>query len=408
MNEEVNTESIVENNTNITPEAEKKKGTSKIVIIFFVIMILGLCFVFFKDDIFKKKNPIIGPQAHVDSDFKVTYSIVTNYYEKVFAKDDFAVYLNTDYDLFKENEVTGEYARLWTKYYVVNKQTQTIYSSYLITKADEKKTEGDNYYFIVYEDDNIDEAPFVRGIFNVKNQKMLMGYSDYSCQFHSDDSINSCENVYATMVTSNAGDTANRGIISLEDYSTIIKPEYFSIVEINDNFLVSTKNNKSGLFNNKGKKLLDVNYDYIGYNDYIGYIAIKGNDIELYNTKFEKQEVGNTTLKDLFTEAYAKYESEHKNDDDFKNYLFFEIADSYFWSIGSAMQIHNLNEPFDRNEDQTEYRYRYIGKKYKGEQLVINSLCTEKYIYVIQGTKAYKITRDEIFSKQSDDNSYCF
>ena len=57
-----------------------------------------------------------------------------------------------------------------------------------------------------------------------------------------------------------------------------------------------------------------------------------------------------------------------------------QTADSYFWTIGSAMSIHNMSEPFDSNGET--YRYKYVGTKYTGEQLVIYSHCGLSFIYV--------------------------
>ena len=409
---------------------EEKKKPSKVMIIFLVMLVLFLALVggsafyanktlFESNSTNNKKEPVNTTEPDTNEtnettepetdnvvyeDNKVTYDRCANSFKKVFTYEDYLVCQNTDYEKYENTD--NDLDSLWTKYYVVNNKTKTLFAAYNFTKEDESdagSVDTINYYFIAYEDDDNDEAPYVRGMFSLNNEKVLVGFSDYSCQFHSDDREVVCNNVDATMVQEHASDTAYFGLVSLKDYSYILNVEYESMYELGNNFMVGKKN-KYGLYTNEGKKLLDVKYDYLGYNDYIGYVGIIGNNVELYNTKLEKQDLSNKSLKDVFKEAYSKFNQEKENDED---YLFMQGADSYYWTVGSSMRIHNISEPFDLN-NENNYRYKYTGNKYEGEQLVINSHCTYNYIYVIQNNKAYKIDSKEIYKPQTDSDAFCF
>lgn len=407
---------IEENNSN------NNKTRNIIIIAVIVLLLLVGCFFVFQDKLFKNNEnnttreniPDVEENTNITEDDNITidenktsqkemsepeqmtFDYCTKYFKKLFSKGNYAVYENPK--VTEEFVDTEDGGILYNKYYVVNTKTKDIFDTLPFKIDSEDEGYSNNYYlFLPYEDDEnvIDKT---RGMINIKNKQLISGYNDYSCQFHSDESYWLCGNNETTMISNNNSNNSVFGLISLNDFSVILKAEYSSMNEIGNYFLVS-KNNKSGIYDKKGNKVLDVTYDYLGYSEYLGYIGIKGNDIEYYNTKLEKQDLSNISLKDLYKTAYEK--SKEKID-----YLFLATADSYYWTVGTSMRIQNMNEPFDKSD--SDYRYKYTGSKYSGEHLVINSLCTENYIYVIEDNKAYKIDKNEIYEPEDEDGLFCF
>ncbi len=418
-------------NDNFIEENNSNNKTRNIIIIAVIVLLLLVgCFFVFKDKILKtnednttiennttKENiPDVDENTNITEDNNITidenktsqnemnepepeqmtFDYCTKYFKKLFSKGDYTVYENPK--VTEEFVDTEDGGILYNKYYVVNTKTKDIFDTLPFKIDSEDEGYSNNYYlFLPYEDDeNVKDN--TKGMFNIKNKQLISGYNDYSCQFHSDVSSYLCDNNETTMVSNYTENESTFGLISLKDFSIILKAEYSSMYEIGNYFLVS-KNNKSGIYDKKGNKVLDVTYDYLGYSEYLGYIGIKGNDIEYYNTKLEKQDLSNTSLKDLYKTAYEKSKGEIE-------YLFLATADSYFWTVGTSMRIQNMNEPFDKSD--SNYRYKYTGSKYSGEHLVINSLCSENYIYVIEDNKAYKINKDEIYAPEDEDGSFCF
>ena len=293
-------------------------------------------------------------------------------------------------------------------YFVFNNNTNSMSQATMSSKyLPEKNNYVDSniYFFLGFDDDSSNELD--RGIFDIKKQIINDEYDDYSCGFHSDESSSICDNSNTMIVRKYSNNGEDFALLSLDDYSLILNQEYSSITEIGKNFLVK-KNNKYGLYSSSGKSLLDVKYDYLGYNSFLGYIGIIGDSIEYYNTDLVKQDLSKINLENAYTSAYNQYKKYIDSSDvnEYDKYLSMATAESYFWTEGSAMQIHNINEPFDL--EGTEFRYKYTGKKYSGKQLVINSHCTSRYIYVIQNNKAYKIDSSEIYLPDSDNESFCF
>ena len=312
-----------------------------------------------------------------NDEINLTYESCIKNYEKLFSKDDYEVYKNND----NKN----------VEYYVVNNKIKKVTTALkFYTKESDEKV--DNYYYFT----DYENGDSIVGMLNIKDKILTSGLSDYSCEFHSDVSAYICENSDTIIVKDEL-----YGIMSLKDFSIILKPEYDSIYEVGKYFLVS-KNGKNGLVNSDGKYLLNIEYDYLGYNSYIGFIGIKGSEIFVYNEKIEKQNISNTSLLKLYNSAYKKYYNE--NSAAAEESLFLSIADSYFWTVGSKIQVHNLSKPFDQDEDS--YAYKYIGNEYNTDELVINSVCSKNYIYVIEDNKAYKIPDKDI--KEGTNTNSCF
>ena len=405
--------SMVETTTSTEVSSEASTGsvpenginTTKILVIFIVVLIVGFIgATFLFNFILDKKNekykfrPVDSNVTNeTEINFDVTYSDCLYTYKKVFSQGDYSVFLNNNYDK-TSNEDKEEHAEKWTKYYVLNTKKKILYSTFKFDN--DNSSEIDNYLFRDYENPETNI-----GMFNLSTEKIIDGYDDYSCAFHSDTTTKKCDNTETTIISKEDNEKIYFGLLSLKSYSPVLRAEFDYINEIDNNFLVS-QNNKSGLISSTGEKKLDIKYDYLGYNKYLGYIAISGNNLEVYDTKLDKVDLNTTPLNELYETAYTKYTAEEKENPD--KYLFFANASSYYWSVGSAMQLHNLSEPFDAKEDNpTEYRYKYTGKKFKGEQLVINSLCNDKFIYVIQKNKATKIAAKEI-NTPNDEEGYCF
>ena len=147
-----------------------------------------------------------------------------------------------------------------------------------------------------------------------------------------------------------------------------------------------------GLYSSSGKELLPLEYDFIGQNDVIGYIAIKDSVIELYNKKIVKQKLKDTTLNDLFEKASKK------SDYDF---VYLTNPDSYFWSSGSHFIKQDVKTPYELDpENENVYRFKYVGGKYSGTQLMIFNVYSgcygNPYLYIINGTIADKASGSEL------------
>lgn len=327
---------------------------------------------------------------------KVCYSS----YNKVFSSNGFTIYKNPNY---KGEEDDGT---MNSEYCLINDKTGATFVAYKFYRNSETSTSTkiDNYFFFGDADEDED-----RGIFNLSTKKLMSGLGDYSCEMHTDESAYDCEHSYTTIVAKYLKDDLRTyGVISLSDYSTILPIEYNVITEDdNGNFLVS-KNNKYGLYSSAGKELFKVEYDYLGFNEYLGYITIKGDVVEYYNTRLVKQSIQEDTLKNAYKTALENYNK--KNKEEKLDYLELMMADSYNWSVGTNMKIHTMSEPFDKDSDGL-YRYKYKGKNITGEQLVIYSTCfggSDEFIYVINGNKATKITSKELDIPNDEDGNFCF
>ena len=223
----------------------------------------------------------------------------------------------------------------------------------------------------------------VIGLMNTNTKRILVGYEDYSCSFHSDVSFMTCPDNKTTMISKYNDVTKKneRGIISINSLRTIIEPTYEEISDLSDtDYFLVYKNGKNGLMNNKGKTVIDLKYDYLAYNKYLGFISVADNVIELLDDDLNKV---NKDIKSVFDEAIKKYNSDAIKNDLDQNKLFMIEANSYYWTVGSEMQYTDISKEIDKKDN--DFRYIYTGNKYSGNQLIINSTCMNKnsYIYVI-------------------------
>ena len=337
---------------------------------------------------------------------------IVNGYTKILKDKKYTIYNAMEYYKNNAKKVhtfgNYDYYELDDNYVLVNTKDN---SSHIASQSQNGKLVAYN----IFKDD--DEEEYV-GIFTKNHLDMLTGYDSYSCYMHTDSTFETCRVNEATIVQKNK----NFGVISLTDFNTIIPVEYSFIFEIdNGNYLVE-KNNKEGIISKTGEVLLDVSYDYVGFNKELGYIAIKGNNIEYYDTKLVKQELNDNTLSNLFDSKLKVINDNVKKIYTSEDFLFNSInisnANSYNYTGGSIITKQNINEPYyDNNVEKknNNYRFKYTGSKYKGTQLMIFDVydgCYKKpYIYVIDGTKVNIINSNEI-SIQKDENghttSYCF
>lgn len=425
MIEENNTEQSTEVSTEINtgvpqevpngetnPESAPKSGMnpSKIVLVFIAILLVGfIAATFISNFISEKKNKkyeFVPKETNTTNEteinFDVTYDNCLYTFKRVFTNGDYIVFQNPDYDKVKEEDVNEDYTERWNKYYILNTKKKILYNTFTVS-GDKNNY---NYYFVEYGPDG-ESTDSPRGMFNLNTEEVVFGYDDYSCKFHSDETTTICEKTDTTIVSNinEENETTLYGLISLKNYSVVLKAEYDYVNEDeNGNFLVA-KNKKHGLYSFTGTQLLKMDYDYIGLNSNIGYIAIKGKNVEYYDKDLNKLTFTKDTIKETYNNAIAK-NNESK--------LKMTMAESYFWTAGSSMKIQDMSKPIDEIEEG-KFRYKSKNKKIKGEQLIINSECmgsNNEFIYVIDGAKATKITNKELVfpEKSSEDeaDAFCF
>jgi hypothetical protein len=169
-------------------------------------------------------------------------------------------------------------------------------------------------------------------------------------------------------------------------------------------FLVRS-NDKYGLIDSKGKEILKIEYDYIGADKYLGILAIKGNDIEVYDEKLNSVDLTQNPIKTWYETALKD-----TNDADPKNKvdsLTLAIPNSWYWTVASDLGIYDISKPFDYDSSENSYSYKYTGKEYTGEKLILRSICQNtNYLYVIEDNKAYKIDKKDL--KEGTNGGACF
>ena len=305
-------------------------------------------------------------------------------------------------------------------YYVVDTTNNNYY--YAMPALNYGRGYSKYYYnFLKYDDDG--DKTF--GIIDIKDNNIILGYDYYSCEFHSDSTINMCNNEVNTIVEKDG----KKGVVLLKDSSLVLDVKYDNIAEdINGNFIVES-NGKYGIFSSTGKALLDAKYDYIGLNEGIGYICITGEYVDYFDNKLNKKTFSLSELE----KSYKK-ELDRKNKIELDNYnthkenfseppeeeyvLDLANADSFYWSSGSILVKHNINEPFYTNSSEKEdgaYRFKYLGTRFSGEKFVIYSIYNACYknnpvMYILDNDKAYKIDKKDIDPNISKDGSgaFCF
>ncbi len=301
------------------------------------------------------------------------------------------------------------------KYYVYDTKKNKGYSAMSVDDYEN----GPSKYIFNFITMDPDEGDDTIGIFDLRNKNIITGYEEYSCAFHSDATIEVCYKEETTIVRNNK----KFGVVSLKDGSVIIDLLYDMMYE-DDNFnFIVKKGDKFGVLSDTGKVLLNVEYDYIGYSSYFGYLAIKGDNIELYNNDMIKQTIDSNTLDNLYQTSLDKYNGEllkaytDINDYSKPTHVNLANADSYYWSSGSVFVKQDVSAKFydESTDEKSDYRFKYTGSKYSGEKLIIFSVyegCSGNPImYVIDNNKAYKVDKKEIElpkDKEGNYRAFCF
>ncbi len=349
-------------------------------------------------------------------------------------KNEFSLlFKDGDYEVYKDNCGSGKgletickysdknKSRKYNSYYALNTKTNTFFNTF---SEDWSTSYDKKYYFLLIDTSNGEDYNYP--LLNIKNKNVIDGYSELSCTFHSDIQFDVCkksETIIGTNLakgTNTYADSTKYGLISLKDKSNILKVIYdYMSEDENGNFLVQ-KDNKMGLFSSTGTELLKLEYDYIGYNEYFGYITVTGEDLKVYDNNLKLRNVDEKSLGDTFTKILNAHNEcvQSKIDTEAVNYLSLSNPDSYLWSAGSIIIKHDINNPYYDNfvdKENDSYRFKYTGKTYTGEKLIIYSIrggCSGKPImYVIEGSKAHKIDTKEIsIKKDSEGNpaAFCF
>ncbi len=340
-----------------------------------------------------------------------------------------------DYEIYKDKCANGAgieeichyndniFARNYDGYYAYNTKKNRFYNS--LAENDWEGSNTEYYYELVDSVAEEEGTDYNLPILNLKEKIVIDGYTILSCDFHSDIQFNTCRKSNTIIVTnmvesSNAYDSDRYGLISLKDKTEILKPTYNHISEDNNgNFLVEN-DNKMGIYSSTGKELLKLEYDYIGYNEYLGYITIKGENIKVFDNNINAVEIDEKTLETAFVSILdAKNECDQSMvDTEKKNYLYLTNPDSYLWGAGSLITKQDVSKPYYDSfvdEEENAYRFKYTGKTYTGEKLIIysyNKGCAGKpLMYILDGTKAHKISTKEISIKKNEKGNmaaFCF
>ena len=289
----------------------------------------------------------------------------------------------------------------FTLYYVINTNNNYVYSASQFSSMSRIKSDKEEYLFVILKSDE------AIGMINLNKQVINTKYQDYSCYFHTDASFQTCGDNKTIVVQNRKGETTKYGLISIDTLKQVIKVDFDGLSVLSNNNVIVSKDNKIGLYNNEGKILLDVEYDYIIENDYFGYIVIKGNDMKVYDSNLKEIDLKTNDFNLLFENAYTKYVAgikveEGDNIDDIKNnHLIFNTEINRFTT--SALVLKQ-----DLSKKNTNLELKYTGNKFTGTKIIIfdeKEACYGKkpFIYIIDNNKAYKTTDISVNYKE-----YCF
>lgn len=373
---------------------EEKNSDSKTMIIVLSIVIIVLVAIVIKMSYNKyyvdnsKLNNDEGHGTNIINDNEISIeenAFLNNYgiyLDYMFAVDKYKVYKKKNGGNEKEDE---KYIELTSTYYLFDENK--MYETIDVSTSDKMS----NNYFLICDSSYLmeeDSSEEILGMLDLKSKKIISGYEDYSCGFHSDVSASLCKGDKTTLVQDKDG---KFGIYSFADSKIILPIEYDTIYNNKIGKYLIEKNGKYGLIDDKMNYLLKLEYDYIGYNDKIGYIIIKNTDIKLLNDNLE--EISIDKLNGLYDSALIK-------DDEIKhNVVDIDNSNSYFWSSGSYLIKANISNAVHVNGDEESY-FKYNGSTFSGDQLFIYDqygACNDKSkIYVINNNKVSIINSEEI------------
>ena len=339
-----------------------------------------------------KDNIVKEEDINENIEYKLVdeFDYYTSNLDKIFEKDNYVVYRDNKNKLKIDKEDPDK--------------TYLVIDTYEKAKFEVFKANNSNniYEFLV--------DCSVLGIIDVKNELLNDEYREYSCNFHSDIQLDICDSdvtiigkMFGVADSDNAAEKF--GLFSLRTFKTIIEPKYDNIIKNGEYYIVINKG-KHGIIDKTGKEIVKLEYDYIGWDSYLGYLFIKGNEIELYNEKLEKIDLSEKTIKDYYEQALQNTNNNLKKGESKVESLFLKTAESWYWSAGSELGIFNINKPFDYDEDEESFSFKYEGIKYSGDKLILKSKCTDTFMYVIEDNKAYKIDEKDI--KEGSDDTSCF
>ncbi len=318
------------------------------------------------------------------------YDFYKNNLDRVFTKDNYAIYRDINNKLKIDEEDADKV------YLVIDTDEKAKFE---VLKANN----SDNIYEFL-----VDCS--ILGIFDVKNKLLTDKYREYSCNFHSDIQLDICDKdvtIIGKWFGADNSDTADEkfGLFSLKTFETTVEPMYDNIVKIGENFVVINKG-KHGIINKAGEEVIKIEYDYIGWDKYLGYLFIKGDEVELYSNTLQKIDLSDKTIKDYYEKAIQDTNNNLKKGESKVDYLSLTTAESWYWTAGSELGIFNISEPFDNDDVEESYSFKYTGKEYSGDKFILKSKCTDTYMYVIEGNKAYKIDKKDI--KDGPGDTSCF
>lgn len=232
----------------------------------------------------------------------------------------------------------------------------------------------------------------ITGIVVPKYKIINTEYSNYSCSYVSDVSFSTCKNSETTIVVDYEND-AKSGLLSLKTGNLILEAKYEFINEINNgNFLIK-KDGKYGMVSSDGTELFTTTYDYLGYIDDTGYIAINNKDYQLYDNNL--QTIDNNKLSSIYDTALNK----QNEDDDEKNYILTYTANSFNIFADSYLIKYNINEKY--TDTYYEINFKYKGNQFSGEKMIIfnqYNYCNKKenFFYVLDNGKIENININDL------------
>ncbi len=372
-----------------------------------------------KDIIFTVDNVIINDLNILEINKKYTLYTDTNSYYESKLKQAFKSgnYLIKSYVCDKNG--TKEFLDIDCalnpngKYYFVEYNKQ-YYFAEKVVKVDENKKEiedkdTEKLDLYVFKTNNgyglFDASSQIQKVFNVvkydKNGKKDSFESLYDRISCNGNDITMCSN-NTLIFKKDTKNTSNFGVIYVDPdadaegkFIVKINLDYGGISYIGNNtYLVKDKeSNKYGVVNLDGTVKLDVKYDYVGYNNRIGYVTIRNGKVVVFDNNFNER---NRSLEDIYDDL----------DKGNNNYILLKTVNSYYDNSDSYLTSFNISNSFNRVTDgkTTNDYIRYLKDDLSGEKLVIldsYGVCYNGHsMYVIENNNSTKIDNKSVSIKE--------
>lgn len=138
--------------------------------------------------------------------------------------------------------------------------------------------------------------------------------------------------------------TNNYGLYDIEDKKIYIKPQYEGLYTDESDTYIAIKNGKAGIINNKLKKIVNFEYDFIDKNDGY-YIVAKNNKMAIMDSDYKlisKFDFDYQASSDNISYSYVK------NEDTYNTFKSTKINDKYILTINNKEYMNQLT--YDKHD----------------------------------------------------------